>query len=245
MTKPELMPVKSLLSGISNIHLIQAGDGVIAVDAGSIKRGARKLAGALEGLGLRPDQVKLLVLTHVHYDHVMAAAQIQQMCGCPVAVHAAEAPRMSAGIMEVPPGVNWWGKTVAWLGRSALGRAVVPKIMGHEPVEAQIKVDAEMSLASYGLAGRIVPTPGHSPGSMSVILDSGQAFVGDVIFNAYPFSLGPIMPPFAHDIPRLMQTWHWLLSSGVELIYPGHGKAIASEVLSRAYLKYADPMGGA
>lgn len=243
MTESRLAQVKTFRSGISNIHLIEAAGGVVAVDAGSCRGGHRKLARVLGGLGLEPSAMRLLVLTHVHYDHVKAAASITAMCGCPVAVHVAEEDRLAAGLMEVPPGVNWWGKAVSWLGRSALGRVVVPWIMTHEPVQATVKVDGPLRLEDYGLAGSLVPTPGHSPGSLSLVLDTGQAFVGDLVFNAYPFGLGPIMPPFAHDPERLLQSWQWLLTSGAKVIYPGHGPALSSEVLSRAYLKHAQAMG--
>lgn len=243
MSQSPPVKVKALRSGISNIYIIEAEGGLVAVDAGSRASGLKSFERTIKAMNLDPMSVRLLVLTHVHYDHVKAAAAISRACGCPVAVHAAEAEPLAAGVMVVPPGSNWWGRVASGLGRSALGRALVPVVMGHEPVQAEVKVGTEMRLDDYGLAGALAPTPGHSPGSMSLVLDSGQAFVGDLIFNGYPFGLSPIMPPFAHDVPRLLQSWRHLLSRGVKVFYPGHGKAITAETLSRAYLKYAEAVG--
>jgi glyoxylase-like metal-dependent hydrolase (beta-lactamase superfamily II) len=243
MTQGALARVKTIRSGISNIHIIESHGSVVVVDAGSCSMGHRRLARALRRLGHHPSSVRLLVLTHVHYDHVKAAAAMAELCECPVAVHAAEAPRLAAGLMVVPPGVFGWARVASRLAHTPLGRFLLPKIMGHRPLQAEVVVQDTLRLEPYGLAGSLVSTPGHSPGSISLVLDSGQAMVGDLVFNAYPFGLSPILPPFAHDLPGLLRSWRRLLDSGVSLIYPGHGRALTAEILERAWRKHAPATG--
>jgi hydroxyacylglutathione hydrolase len=178
--------------------------------------------------------VRLLVITHVHYDHVMGLKAIAEMCACPVAVHQAEAEDLAQGRMVIPPGHTFWARLVSWLGRT-----IQPAMTAFEPHEAEIVVGDQMSLDQYGLDGRLVATPGHSPGSMSLILEDGQALVGDTVFNPYPFNLGPIMPPFYSDRERLLQTWEHLISLGLKKFFPGHGPALDLERLTKIYLRYA------
>ena len=59
-----------------------------------------------------------------------------------------------------------------------------------------------MSLAGYGIPGKIIYTPGHSMGSVSVLLDNGEAFVGDLAMNEFPLRLSPGLPIFAEDMEK-------------------------------------------
>lgn len=71
-------------------------------------------------------------------------------------------------------------------------------------------------LARIGIAGEIVATPGHSDDSVSLILDDGSAFTGDL----------PL--PFAMDdetLHVLEESWNRLRARGVRTLYPGHGPA--------------------
>jgi glyoxylase-like metal-dependent hydrolase (beta-lactamase superfamily II) len=69
-------------------------------------------------------------------------------------------------------------------------------------------------LAQIGIAGEIVPTPGHSEDSVSLVLDEGAAFTGDLT------PLGRIGP---EDAEVVAASWRLLRAYGVTRIYPGHG----------------------
>lgn len=227
--------VARIRMGTSNIHLVEAKDGYVLVDAGSRHHPEKRLKAAMAKLGVSPGQVRLLVITHVHYDHVMGLKAIRDLCSCPVAVHQAEADDLAQGRMVFPPGHTAWAKAATWLGRT-----LEPAMTAFQPHEAEIVVKEQMPLDQFGLAGRLAPTPGHSPGSMSLVLDDGQALVGDAMFNPYPFNLGPVMPPFYHDRERLLQTWEYLISLGLKKFFPGHGPALDSERLTKVYLRHAN-----
>jgi len=93
-------------------------------------------------------------------------------------------------------------------------------------------VEDELDLATYGVAGRVVHTPGHTAGSVSVILDSGAALVGDTLFHLFP---GRVYPPFA-DLPtQLLESWKTLLASDADLFYPAHGRPVTREQLEKAF----------
>ncbi len=66
---------------------------------------------------------------------------------------------------------------------------------------------------------------------MSVLLDSGQVFVGDAAMNRLPLRLTPGLPIFAVDQVLLKQSWRLLLEEGAREIYPAHGKPFSADIL--------------
>jgi glyoxylase-like metal-dependent hydrolase (beta-lactamase superfamily II) len=96
------------------------------------------------------------------------------------------------------------------------------------PLVPDISIDGPFDLAKYGLEGTALPLPGHSAGSIGVILDTGEAFVGDAAFNIFPRT---VVPPLADDPAALLESWRILLSSGARTFYPGHGKPFGREKL--------------
>ena len=94
-----------------------------------------------------------------------------------------------------------------------------------------------MSLAGYGIPGKIIYTPGHSVGSVSVLLDSGDAFVGDLAMNAFPLRLSPGLPIFAEDMEKVKASWRRLLGDGAKTVYPAHGKPFAAELIRKSLVQ--------
>jgi len=84
-----------------------------------------------------------------------------------------------------------------------------------------------------GIPGKIVHTPGHSSGSVSILLETGDAFVGDLAMNALPMRLSPGLPILGDDISRIKESWGVLKREGAKKIYPEHGKPFTIEVINR------------
>jgi hydroxyacylglutathione hydrolase len=222
--------VHKIRMGFSNAYLVQGKADFVLVDAGHSNR-ARVFSQYLEKQGISPGQIKLIVITHVHFDHVGSLKQIKELCGCPVAIHEKEALLLRKGLLVLPPGTNLFAKTA-----SCLGRKFATRLMTFEAVEPDILCAKDRSLESFGIYGRIISTPGHTDGSLSVLLATGEAFVGDLAANYLPFGLGPICPPFAVNVPELFKSWERLLSAGATKIFPAHGRPFPAELLSRRLL---------
>jgi hydroxyacylglutathione hydrolase len=98
--------------------------------------------------------------------------------------------------------------------------------------EADIVLDEnDYSLQTYDIPGKIVYTPGHTLDSVSVILESGEAFVGCLAHNNLPFRLRPGLPIFAENTDKVRESWEVLIKEGVKMIYPGHGNPFPIEVI--------------
>jgi glyoxylase-like metal-dependent hydrolase (beta-lactamase superfamily II) len=153
---------------MSNAFLLR-GERPILMDSGSpndLPALTRQLA--QHGIGL--EEIALLIITHAHFDHAGSAAAIQQRAGCPVAAHRLEkdclAQGQNAAIIPIHP----------------LGKMLMPFMgAGFFPVRADTLIDDTLDLTGYGVDAKVIATPGHTPGSLSVITGDKQAIVGDLI----------------------------------------------------------------
>ena len=216
--------------GFVNCYLIRQ-EGLILVDSGIPNKG-KSILKRLKGWSIEPEDVSLIFVTHGHFDHIGSLAELKDLAGCQIAVNAHEKDWLEQGLKPLPPGASTWGKIM-----SIFNKIFTPFIK-LAPASVDLTLDdREFSLESYGIHGKVIYTPGHSPGSMSLLLDTGDAFVGDLAVNGLPLRIGPGMPIFAEDVAALKESWRLILDSGARQIYPGHGKPFTAEELQRALLK--------
>lgn len=211
--------------GTSAAYLIENNGCCILIDAGNSQQ-ERKFFTALKKNDIDPGQIGLIIITHVHYDHVGSLKAIRDACKCPVAVHERETDLLRRGTVVLPPGTTFIGRFVMALGQRALRR--FPSRFSFQPVDTDIIITENLSLEAFGIPGIVVCTPGHTAGSVSVLLSSGEAFVGDLAINYLPFGWGPYFPPFAEDEGLLLKSWEGLLEMDVKRIFPAHGSAFAA-----------------
>jgi glyoxylase-like metal-dependent hydrolase (beta-lactamase superfamily II) len=203
--------------------------GCVMVDAGPAKS-EPAIEEWLGEIGIGPEELQLIVLTHGHFDHVGAALGVKEITGAKIAIHEDDQDALESGSMAWPSGVTTWGR----IARTVLGPLVKAMLQFDETPADVVLGDEGLSLADYGIPGEVIHTPGHSPGSVSVLLETGDAFVGCMAHNALPFRLRPGLPIFADDLPRLRESWRPLLERGAETIYPAHGDPFPAEVIRKA-----------
>lgn len=210
--------------GTCNTYLIQGNNGYILVDAGNAnKEGV--FFDYLRKHNISPGEITLIVITHVHFDHVGSLGAIKNSCNCPAAVHKREANLLREGRFIMPPGTNLFGKAISFIGK----RIAWSGFFKYNAVEPDIEISEETDLGEFGVNGSIVPTPGHTEGSMSVVLPTGEAFVGDLAVNF----LGSVFPPFAENVPELMASWRKIAMLGANTIFPGHGPPFSVNLLKK------------
>jgi hydroxyacylglutathione hydrolase len=220
------LQIETVRAGVTNIYLLRER-GTVLVDPGGPTRGTAGFRKVLPRLGT-PPRLDLMVITHAHFDHVSAAIPLREATGAPVAVHRADAEWLRAGQVVWPSGVTRWGK----FGRNVIGPLMMPflRVAAMEP--DLLLSDEGLDLAPYGVSGRVVYTPGHTPGSVSVVLPSGEAFVGDLAMNGPPMCLAPSFGIFAHHPERVPESWRQLLALGVRTVYPAHGRPFPASALA-------------
>jgi hydroxyacylglutathione hydrolase len=203
--------------GLINRYLVEAGSGWVLVDTGIPRLGAAVLRRHLDRARIPADTIRLIVLTHGHVDHAGAAAAVQNMTGAPIAIHCRDSTLLSEGRVVMP--APWTGLAK---GTYPVLTAIAAR-MHFAPARADILLDdAAYDLESWGLAGSVLHTPGHTSGSVSVVLDSGEAFVGDLVARA-PGSGEVRLPPAGEDRVAMETSLERLLQTGVRRFFPGHG----------------------
>jgi hydroxyacylglutathione hydrolase len=214
----------------ANCYLIRQ-EGTILVDAAPAGRLPRFLK-KLESLSVKPADISLIVITHAHYDYVGSLLDLKTLTGAKVAVNQHEKEWVEKAFQEPPPSIGQWGKVLRTVGgwtASLAGR------FPGTPVDITLS-DVGFPLRPFGISGRILHTPGHSPGSSTVLLETGDAFVGDLAMNGLPLRLGPGMPCFGDSADTIRRSWRLLLDRGAKMIYPGHGRPFEAAVLRKAVM---------
>ena len=210
----------------SNAYLVTNGRKAILIDCG-MKKKEKKIIAALEKLQLSPQDIQLIILTHTHYDHAGSIKALQQITGAKILVHKAEAACLAQGHCAFPKGTMWFPKIM-----SAIGRALNKWVGRYAPVVPDIAISKRFDLKPFGIDGYVLPTPGHTAGSLSVVIEKDHAVVGDTLFNIFRHS---VFPAYANDQKSLLKSWKALLDIGCEHFYPGHGKPFTRERLQKTY----------
>ncbi len=152
----------------SNAFIVDGDDGVVLIDTGLPKRHGAILDG-LTSLGRKPEDIAAIVITHGHFDHAGGAAVLKRNSGAALIASEIDAP-VVRGDASAPPAPIMDFPIL----RSLIG--LFPKAEGvaidHTVVEGSVPVVSDLS---------VVPTPGHTPGHISLLLErhGGVLFAGD------------------------------------------------------------------
>jgi hydroxyacylglutathione hydrolase len=214
----------------SNSYLIHKDNGNILVDAGTGLAYPR-LRKNINALNLKSKHIDSLILTHTHYDHCQNAFAIQEQENCKILTGEKEVKYSKEGFTPLPGGTSSFTRII-----SGLGKRIGKKRLGYKPFFAEIQSDQESQALKDKFNSKIVVTDGHSPGSISVIVDDEIALVGDAMIGVFNKS---IFPPFADDTEAMIKSWGKLLETNCIIFLPGHGREIKRDRLQRGYEKYA------
>ncbi|NEB74427.1 MBL fold metallo-hydrolase [Streptomyces sp. SID14478] len=166
-------------SNRDNAFLIAGDDGLTLVDVGWSKA-PEVLLNTITALGRKPSDIRRVILTHAHPDHVQGAAELRRHTGAHILIHDADRAWLEAG--RVPAG-----------GRSgAIGRLIdhLPKLHWTPTAADSTVSDGQVVEGSDGL--RVIHTPGHSPGHIVLLHEPSRTLLmGDAAFNRGKLAIGP------------------------------------------------------
>jgi len=148
----------------------------------------------LRSTDIRPETITHFFVTHYHPDHAGLTQEFQDL-GIRLIVLSEQLHAVPLLKQWIKPGTGWKEIRIS-KETIVLGAA-----------------DSKPLLQSLGLNGRFVHTPGHSDDSISLALDSGEAFIGDLPVPGYPTGDNK-------DIPA---SYAALKALGVHTLYPSHG----------------------
>ena len=191
------MNVITLAHKSTNCYLIPAQDGWLMIDTGWPDTFSQLLQ-LLSQNNIAVNEINYLVITHYHPDHA-GLTQILKDLGTSLIVHEYQVPYISKLnlLFKKNPKANF---------RDIMSASNI--ILKEE--------DSRIFLASIGINGELISTPGHSDDSISLILEDGCAFIGDLPAADHVE---------AYDDIVIEDSWNMIKKHQIKKIYPGHGEA--------------------
>jgi hydroxyacylglutathione hydrolase len=217
----------SLKLGINSSYLIRGTKGIVMVDAGTPNK-IRAFKRKLKRLYINPTDIKLIILTHSHFDHAGSSKDIKELTGAKIVIHESEKDHLEKNGFAFIRGVGSWGRI-----SEKLLFPIFRRIKFERPVSDIFLRSEEIDLNDYGIDGKIIHTPGHTVGSISLLLDTGEAFVGCMAHDGFPFRLTPGLPIYAEDISKVKESWKMLIENGARIVFPGHGNPFPVDVIRK------------
>ena len=174
----------------------------VLVDAGPSGH-ARKIIDAIRSIGISPSTITGIVLTHFDYDHSGSAQELSQELNAPVSIHKADASLLIQP--QECPGL-----------RRFLYHPPIPRLLRWRPLQADIELSSGDTLGDW----KVLHTPGHTPGSISLVRGT-VGLVGDALVYRN-CQLRPNVWHLSTNHAQELASAKMLANSGLQIVLPGH-----------------------
>jgi glyoxylase-like metal-dependent hydrolase (beta-lactamase superfamily II) len=201
-----------------NVHLVLDGEEGALVDAGFPDE--QSIGGRLEALRQFPGlKLRYIVVTHHHFDHASGAHRLREATGARIVMHRDEAPLLQrAASGELPADVDVPPERREFAEGARRWREEAAKATPDELVS-----DGD-TLRVGGLTLRMVHTPGHTAGHLSLFLEEGRVlFAGD---NVLGMGTTAVPPPPHGDMAQYVESLRKMQALEAGLICCGHGPLV-------------------
>jgi glyoxylase-like metal-dependent hydrolase (beta-lactamase superfamily II) len=237
--KMKLDLIRIDLEGV-NSYLLKSEEGYLLVDTGGHLAAEKvfsdrkeKLVKELERAGVKPDNLKLIVITHGHSDHIANVAYLKEQFHTKTGIHEADAyltqkldmPKMKDSFKFE----SLLYRIIFKLIDKKINMEFQKTIEDYKEFEPDIYLKEGDSLLQYGFDVRIIHIPGHSLGSIGLLFNNDELICGDTLANIKK----PTPSPNAYNFKTLHESIARLGKMKLSKIYPGHGKPFDAEVFFR------------
>ena len=185
------------------------------IDAGMIGKGDYKVK-SIKNLGIQLEDIKRIIMTHTHMDHIGCLAEIQeQIPWAELWMHTLEAEPLEQGDDRVVYGMEMF-------------RGICEMQYGIKPGAFKFQVDRKLqgseNLEVGGMTWEVLHIPGHSPGSIGLYDRATKTLIpGDVVYADY--AIGRFDLHGANG-PELKDSLMRLAELEVEILLPGHNRIV-------------------
>ncbi len=208
-----MVKVTRIKRSYANCYLLEGEGGSILVDSCNVGDGPAILR-AVTG-----KNVKLILLTHCHFDHVSSAAYLAKRLNVPIAMSEKDVPLIGHGTDSHLHADNPLGKVMVFFSQDVLRKST------YSVFEPTVFLTDGMDLSPWGVAAHAVALPGHTPGMTGVLTDDGDFIVGDALFDM----LRPTGSRLFEDYDEMKRSVEKIRASDAKTIWVGHGNPIPNK----------------
>ncbi len=202
-----------------NIHRIQCGNGncyvleengsAVLVDTGKIEY-QKELEDKIKKF-----PIKLIVLTHAHFDHCENADYFSKLFQVPIAMNKKDVDLIYDQMHE-----ELFAKTI--LGKIVLKVSIASFRKVKMDFKPSIFLEDGDSLDTYGVSAKVISLSGHTKGSIGIDCKEAGLIVGDALMNMFY----PTISMLYGDRDMVLQSAEKISKMGDVPIYFGHGKSV-------------------
>ena len=177
----------------TNYWVVSAGRSRLLVDLG-YPGTMGTMRAMLKQMDIPLQEICFALATHYHIDHAGLAQELKQVCVRLIV--------LETQVNAIPLMKQFTKPRDHYVEISLEGNLIIPAS------------ESRAVLTQVGIQGEILPTPGHSDDSVSLLLNDGSVFTGD---------LTPLENAWGKPGELVKASWHLLMARGAKLVYPGHG----------------------
>lgn len=226
----EIIQLSILPMGMINCFLIKGGNKHVLVDTG-LPNSEKRILNQLVKHNIKLVDIGLIVITHGHIDHFGSAKELKDILKVPVLIHELDKNALQTGksmLETLNPNSKFWELVLKPKIARDRASGCIPDIV--------LKGNEVYDLSIFGINGKVIHTPGHTPGSLSVILESGSAIIMDlassgILLGGIAFNSRMKHPPFHDNLEEVKKSINYILSLHTEMFYLGHGNPVSRQSL--------------
>lgn len=203
--------------GNGNCYIIENGTNGILVDTGK-REYVNQIIEQCKAY-----QVKLIILTHAHFDHAENAAQISEIFGIPIGMNEQDCDLIQSNLNQPMYATNILGKVVLSASMRDFSIRTMSKF------KPNILLHDGDTLFDYGFDAQIIALPGHTIGSIGIDVDKKYLIVGDALMNMFY----PTVSMLFNNREQMLESARIISNIGDRTIYFGHGKPVPNKRWTR------------
>lgn len=205
--------------GYFNLYVIKGKDGDILIDTGFIgmKKNIKKWLDNFD--------IKLIILTHAHIDHIWNAAYLKKIYNCEIAIGKLDIENIDNRNIKSIPSKNrhkYWTKLMNFGMRKFISQSF----------DIDYELEDEEIINKYGINLKIINLPGHTIGSIGILYDK-YLFCGDALVNRRIRKVEMAYQNQDNELAK--ESVLKIIDIEPELIFIGHDKEIPYNKLKKSF----------
>lgn len=221
----DMREIVNLGNSSFNQYLLPCGDGYCLIDTGYPWQ-KNKFIKRMREKGIHPEQIKYIVITHMHADHVGFLKELLALSHARLIYDVRDKQRLEAGKNNL----NTYISRFDYLVISKVSASLVDLMQSFPAVFYDDYVDAQTQpLKKYGI--RFLALEGHTDHDLCVLFED-KIFCGDLCMRG--FGSSKYAPMWIRNKYKLLESWQTLLACEETYLYPVHGKPFLRTKLQKA-----------